>query len=161
MQVNGCPRGEPSRNCRGMNGLSQRYLASCKVHHPTRQSSGSSLYCCSKSLCVPKHVIISYRAIWERDYSLDGLPQGEVLSPRGRVRCRDNYKTLDHLLVHVCNSPCNFTTPTGKKLLKLRPASMTQVNIHQEQKIPVCEDGCMYAFGMHTTFCLHEYLLTK
>ena len=55
-------------------------------------------------------------ALRERGNVLDGLPQAEILSPRGGMRRRDDHKALNHVLVHVCNSPCNLTPPARREV---------------------------------------------
>ncbi len=60
------------------------------------------------------HIHIKYMCA--RGNGLDDLPQAEIFSTGGGMRRRDDYKALNHLLVHMWNSPSNFSAPAEKNL---------------------------------------------
>lgn len=40
------------------------------------------------------------------------------------MRCGDDHEALNHVLVHVCNSPCNFSPPAREEI------SQAEASIH-------------------------------
>ena len=72
------------------------------------------------------------------------------------MRRRDDHKALNHVLVHVCNSPCNFASPAGRTVSQAKagiPGMISSPNLAEAEGAATKDDYAYMAGDMtlHTS----------